>query len=99
MDDVDLNDLIKTKRMLIYLQRYQEAILGLSRIMSIYSIKMLEDNVELLIDTECADSNFDIANALCVMLHVVNKDMQETIETYKDSVEDSINKKIGEDDV
>ena len=73
--------------MLRKIQFYQESILGLRNILYIYGDKVIEENTEFFLDGSHFDDEYQISRAIGSMLHMVQLDMKEYFETYKDYLE------------
>ena len=65
---------------------YQEIILGMTNIMSMYVDKVVEENVEAFVDGNLTGDEYQIPQAIGAMLYIVQSDMNEFVVTYKDII-------------
>ena len=65
-------------------RRYQQAVAGMQSIMNMYASKVLDDNVESLLQGDNFDYEEQIPKAIAGMLHIIQVDMADLIEVYED---------------
>ena len=65
---------------------YQEIILGMTNIMSMYVDKVVEENVEAFVDGNLTCDGYQIPQAIGAMLNIVQSDMNEFVVAYKDII-------------
>jgi hypothetical protein len=65
-------------------RRYQQAVAGMKSIMNMYASKVLDDNVESLLQGDNFDYEEQIPRAIAGMLHIIQIDMADLLETYAD---------------
>lgn len=65
-------------------RRYQQAVAGMQSIMNMYASKVLDDNVDSLLQGDNFDDEDEIPRAIAGMLHIIQIDMGDLIEVYAD---------------
>ena len=69
-------------------KRFQEAVIGLKRLMIAWGDIDLSDWKEKILDGEVAETDFDVARSFTIMLHILEVDMEMFIDAYGGDIEE-----------
>ena len=70
------------------LKFYEETLLGIKNLLVMHYSSLAEENVDLLLDGECACDEYEIPRNIGHMLHIVIANMNELSEVWMEGVDD-----------
>jgi hypothetical protein len=70
------------------LKFYEETLLGIKNLLVMHYSSLAEENVDLLLDGECACDEYEIPKNIGHMLHIVIANMNELSEVWMEGVDD-----------
>lgn len=70
------------------LKFYEETLLGIKNLLVLHYMSVIDDNVDTLLDGECACDEYEIPRNIGHMLHIVITHMNELSENWMEGVDD-----------
>ncbi len=65
-------------------RRYQQAVAGMQSILNMYASKLLDNDIESLLQGDNFDYEDQVPRAIAGMLHIIQIDMADLLKAYED---------------